>query len=69
MSDNLDVDLNDAELIAEIELVTELMVLASESGPRLDQAAIDAVLGVAAPRQVVPMRTAPEIFIPQQRAV
>lgn len=69
MSDNLDVDLNDAELIAEIELVTELMVLASESGPRLDQAAIDAVLGVAPPRQVVAMRTAPDAFIPRQRAV
>lgn len=69
MSDNLDVDLHDRELIDEIELVTELMVLASEASSDLDQDTIDAVLGLGSARRRTPIRTVREPFIPAQRAV
>jgi len=42
----LDVDLEDDELIAEIGLVTDLIVVASESERALTQARIDEILGV-----------------------
>ena len=48
MSDPLDVDLQDAELIAEIQLVTELMAAASGSED-LSQACIDDILEGATP--------------------
>ncbi|MGZ4426405.1 MAG: hypothetical protein ACXVXC_02360 [Nocardioidaceae bacterium] len=46
MNNALDVDLEDDELIAEIGLVTDLIVVASESERALDQDQIDRILGV-----------------------
>lgn len=46
MSDILDVELDDNELNSEIELLTELMLLASESAGPLDPVTVDAALGV-----------------------
>lgn len=46
MSDVLDVELHDDELMAEIEMVGELMVAASACTEPLDQRAIDDILGV-----------------------
>lgn len=44
MTDELDVDLQDPELIAEILLVGDLMVAASESSTALSQDVIDHIL-------------------------
>jgi len=44
--DRLDVPLEDPTLLEEVELISALMIAASESSERLDQDAIDAVLGV-----------------------
>jgi hypothetical protein len=49
MTDPLDVDLEDEEQIDEIELLGELMVLASAAAEELDPGTIDATLGVAGP--------------------
>jgi hypothetical protein len=49
MTDPLDVDLQDCELTAEIALVTDLMVAASESEQHLSQACIDDILAQTAP--------------------
>ena len=46
MDDALDVELNDAELIDEIRLVTELMVVAAMAPGELEQEVIDEALGV-----------------------
>ena len=46
MDDALDVELQDAELIDEIRLVTELMVVASMAPGELEQEVIDDALGV-----------------------
>jgi hypothetical protein len=48
----LDVELQDNELIAEIALVAELMVMATEAPGVLDQPTIDRVLGVAPQSQI-----------------
>lgn len=44
MTDALDTDLQDDELIGEIRLIAELMVAAAQSPTALSQAAIDAIL-------------------------
>jgi hypothetical protein len=44
MIDALDVDLQDPELLAEISLLADLMVAASESTAPLSQARIDNIL-------------------------
>jgi len=44
--DALNVELHDTELMTEIGLVTELMVVASESVRPMGQRAIDVVLGI-----------------------
>lgn len=44
--DVLDVELEDEQLIAEIDMVSELMVAASTAPDTLDQSAIDRILGV-----------------------
>lgn len=50
MTDALDTDLQDDDLIGEIRLVAELMVAAAQSPTALSQAAIDAILdGCPAP--------------------
>lgn len=46
MANVCDVELQDFERLDEIELLGELMVLASESAEALDLAAIDETLGV-----------------------
>jgi hypothetical protein len=46
MNDALDVDLQDAELIAEIQLIADLMVVASESSGAVSQRVLDETLGV-----------------------
>jgi hypothetical protein len=46
MDDQLDVPLEDAELLAEVELTTNLIIAASESDTMLPQAEIDRLLGV-----------------------
>jgi hypothetical protein len=46
MDDQLDVPLEDAELLAEVELTTNLIIAASASEERLSQADIDRLLGV-----------------------
>jgi hypothetical protein len=49
MSHAFDVELRDDEQIDEIELLTELMVLASETQGALDLSTIDATLGLERP--------------------
>jgi hypothetical protein len=54
MSDALDVDLRDEEMVDEIRLVTELMVMASMTPGELDQDVIDRTLGVTRSPQEFP---------------
>ncbi|QNN54064.1 hypothetical protein [Nocardioides mesophilus] len=49
MDDKLDVPLEDAELLAEVELTTNLIIAASESDEVLDQDEVDRLLGVEHP--------------------
>jgi hypothetical protein len=49
MDDQLDVPLEDAELLAEVELTTNLIIAASEADAPLDQAEVDRLLGVEPP--------------------
>ena len=49
MDDQLNVPLEDAELLAEVELTTNLIIAASESDTVLDQAEVDRLLGLEAP--------------------
>ena len=46
MGDQLNVPLEDAELLAEVELTTNLIIAASEAGGTLPQDEIDRLLGV-----------------------
>ena len=49
VDDQLDVPLEDAELLAEVELTTNLIIAASESEATLAQDDIDRLLGVEPP--------------------
>ena len=49
MDDQLDVPLEDSELLAEVELTTNLIIAASESDGPLDQNEIDQLLGLPGP--------------------
>ena len=49
MDDKLDVPLEDAELLAEVELTTNLIIAASEAEAALDQETVDRLLGVERP--------------------
>jgi hypothetical protein len=49
MDDQLNVPLEDAELLAEVELTTNLIIAASESEAALSQAEVDRLLGLAEP--------------------
>jgi hypothetical protein len=51
MDDQLNVPLEDAELLAEVELTTNLIIAASESDTTLAQADIDRLLGVESPSE------------------
>jgi hypothetical protein len=44
--DQFDVSLEDADLLGEVELTTNLIIAASEVDEHLSQAEIDAILGV-----------------------
>jgi hypothetical protein len=46
MDDQLNVPLEDAELLAEVELTTNLIIAASESDTPLPQAEVDRLLGL-----------------------
>ena len=46
MDDQLNVPLEDAELLAEVELTTNLIIAASESDATLPQEEVDRLLGV-----------------------
>ena len=46
MADHLDVPLEDAVLMEEVELISTLMIAASETEGQLDQTQIDVLLGV-----------------------
>jgi hypothetical protein len=46
VDDQLNVPLEDSELLAEVELTTNLIIAASESDAPLDQEQIDNLLGV-----------------------
>ena len=49
MADQLDVPLEDATLLEEVELVSALMIAASDNEGHLDQQAIDKLLGIDKP--------------------
>jgi len=49
MDDQLNVPLEDAELLAEVELTTNLIIAASEAEATLAQDEVDRLLGVEAP--------------------
>ena len=52
MHDQFDVTLEDADLLGEVELTTNLIIAATESDDHLSDAQIDEILGVVpAPRQ------------------
>jgi hypothetical protein len=56
MSDTLDVDLQDDEQSDEIQLLAELMVLASECSGTLDERTIDETLGLTETEKPLPFQ-------------
>lgn len=66
--DQLDVPLEDAELLAEVELTTNLMIAASEVEVLLPRE-IDLLLGLEVARAADPSRIAspPDLSIPVQK--
>ncbi|HEX5533403.1 MAG TPA: hypothetical protein VFX33_06655 [Actinomycetales bacterium] len=54
MDDQLNVPLEDAELLAEVELTTNLIIAASESEVALSQAEVDRLLGLDTPETQIP---------------
>jgi len=54
MDDQLNVPLEDAELLAEVELTTNLIIAASESDAVLPQDEVDRLLGVEREDRSVP---------------
>jgi hypothetical protein len=46
MDDQLDVPLEDSELLAEVELTTNLIIAATESDAKMSQREIDRLLGL-----------------------
>jgi hypothetical protein len=51
MDDRLDVQPQDDDVLEEIELISNLMIAASETSGPLPQSAIDTILGVPAQRR------------------
>jgi hypothetical protein len=49
VDDQLNVPLEDSELLAEVELTTNLIIAASESDDQLSQAEVDQLLGIEPP--------------------
>lgn len=60
VDDKLNVPLEDAELLAEVELTTNLIIAASEAEASLSQEQVDALLGLVEPR-------APQVPLQQRR--
>ena len=65
MDDQLNVPLEDSELLAEVELTTNLIIAASEADDPLPQGVVDQLLGidedspdVGTPRDVIPTQQA-----------
>ena len=58
MADQLDVPLEDSTLLEEVELVSALMIAASDNEGHLDQQAIDQLLGV--PQRGLPAQGRPQ---------
>ena len=56
MSDALDTDLRDDQMVDEIRLVTELMVIASMTPGELDQDVIDGALGIESSSAAFPVQ-------------
>jgi hypothetical protein len=54
MDDQLNVPLEDVELLAEVELTTNLIIAASEADQALSQAVIDEILGVDQAGETLP---------------
>jgi hypothetical protein len=52
MDDRLDVQPQDDNVLEEIELISNLMIAASEASGPLPQSAIDTILGVPAQRRL-----------------
>ncbi len=50
MHDQFDVTLEDADLLGEVELTTNLIIAASEADEHLTNAEIDRILGAVPPR-------------------
>jgi hypothetical protein len=53
MDDRLDVQPHDEEVLEEIELISNLMIAASEASGPLSQSMIDTILGIPAQRNSV----------------
>jgi hypothetical protein len=74
VGDQLNVPLEDAELLAEVELTTNLIIAASEADARLPQAEVDRLLGVTPATPVEEAQDAPDdtdrdgVSIPLQKA-
>ena len=47
MQDQFDVTLEDADLLTEVELTTNLIIAASETDAHLSTTEVDAILGIA----------------------
>jgi hypothetical protein len=60
MDDQLNVPLEDAELLAEVELTTNLIIAASESEASLSQAEVDRLLGLTPKQQSIPPQKVPK---------
>ena len=54
MDDQLNVPLEDSELLAEVELTTNLIIAASESDDQLSQDEVDQLLGIERPAPNIP---------------
>ena len=54
LDDKLDVQLEDAELLAEVELTTNLIIAATEAESPFAQDELDRLLGIVSP--VIPMQ-------------
>jgi hypothetical protein len=55
VDDQLNVPLEDAELLAEVELTTNLIIAASEAEATLTQSEVDQILGVESPEGNAPI--------------
>jgi hypothetical protein len=57
VDDQLNVPLEDSELLAEVELTTNLIIAATESDCSMSQVEVDRLLGVTPDGSVIPSQT------------